>query len=161
MPSVLFVCTANRFRSPLAESFFKDEIKTLNLPGWNVSSAGTWTISGLPVLDSANRIAKVYDLDITSFKSNPINIQMLKNFDLILVMESSHKEALEIEFPAAKNRIFLLSEAAGQEPFDISDPTIENESPESIGHELYSLIREGFQQITRLAISIENKISPG
>lgn len=160
MPSILFVCTANRFRSPLAESFFKAELKNINLPGWKISSAGTWTRPGLPALESAVRIADGYGIDITSFLSTPVNSQILGDSDLILVMESSHKEALNIEFPATKDRVFLLAEAVGQEPFDISDPTIKNESPESIGLELYSLIRDGIQKIIKLALSLENKKSP-
>ena len=50
MPKVLFVCTANRFRSPLAAAIFKRFLLESQETGrWRVSSAGTWTRSGLPV----------------------------------------------------------------------------------------------------------------
>ena len=156
MPSVLFVCTANRFRSPLAESFFRAEIDTLKLSGWKISSAGTWTRPGLPPLDSAVRIADGYGLDISSFRSTPLNSRLLKDYNLILVMEAGHKEALNIEYPSFKNRIYLLSEAVGQEPFDIPDPIYGIESSERIGAELFKLITDGFQKITSFVVSTEN-----
>lgn len=156
MPSVLFVCTANRFRSPLAQSFFQAEIRSSNLSEWKISSAGTWTKAGLPALDSAVRIAAKYGQDISSFRSTPINTQVLKDHKLILVMESNHKEALNIEYPFFQDRIYLLTEALGQEPFDIPDPISSDESPESIGFELYSLIKEGIHKITTLAVTTGN-----
>ena len=158
MPSVLFVCTANRFRSPLAESFFRAEIHALNYSSWKISSAGTWTKPGLLPLNSALRIAEGYNQDISSFRSTPMSTRILNDHKLILVMESGHKEALIIEYPSFKDQIYLLSEAVGQEPFDIPDPVFSDESPKSIGNELYTMIKEGFQKIISLAFKNENDL---
>ena len=47
---------------------------------------------------------------------------MLTAFDLILVMEQGHKEALQVEFPAIAQRVFLLSEMVGG-AYDVPDPS--------------------------------------
>ena len=155
MPSVLFVCTANRFRSPLAECFFKAQLQSRNLTDWIVSSAGTWTKSGLPAMDSAVKIAFDYGLDVSSHQSSLIDINTVQANQLILVMESGQKEALSIEYPSCKDRVYLLSEAVSQKTFEIPDPFSKNESPHLIGNELYSLIRDGAQSIISLAIRME------
>jgi ribose 5-phosphate isomerase B len=46
---------------------------------------------------------------------------MLDSFDLVLVMVSNHKEALDIEFPQFSEKVFLLSEMVGEE-WDLEDP---------------------------------------
>ncbi|MFU8827432.1 MAG: hypothetical protein ACNA70_08065, partial [Brevefilum sp.] len=49
MASVLFVCTANRFRSPIASIFFAKAVVRHGDDGEiRVSSAGTWTVAGQP-----------------------------------------------------------------------------------------------------------------
>ncbi|MGB9521787.1 MAG: low molecular weight phosphatase family protein, partial [Anaerolineales bacterium] len=47
MPSVLFVCTANQCRSPLAQGLFQLALNG-QLSGWRIDSAGTWAVNGLP-----------------------------------------------------------------------------------------------------------------
>ena len=49
MPTLLFVCTANRFRSPLAAAYAARQLRDAGLPAdWQAASAGTWTPAGLP-----------------------------------------------------------------------------------------------------------------
>ena len=45
MPTVLFVCTGNLHRSPLAAAFLRRLLQESKLAGWQVESAGTWTVS--------------------------------------------------------------------------------------------------------------------
>lgn len=50
MPSVLFACTANRFRSPIAAARFSHCLQNeVDVQDWRVGSAGTWAEPGLPV----------------------------------------------------------------------------------------------------------------
>ncbi len=123
MPSVLFVCTANQIRSPFAAALFrrKLEARGLDLTPWRIESAGTWTEEGFPVWPPLRGVARRWNLELDGHRSRPVSWALLRHFDLILVMESGHKEALQVEFPAAAKRIFLLSEMSGP-PFDVSDP---------------------------------------
>jgi protein-tyrosine phosphatase len=153
MPSILFVCTANRFRSPLAAAAFlkmlKEDGKT---SGWKVASAGTWTQPGLPVLADAKRIALQMGLDLNDHITLPVSATILSECDLILVMELGHKEALETEFPASKGKVLLLSEVADHLVYDVPDPNGTNESsPDEIAREINDLIGKGFQNIIQQA----------
>ncbi len=123
MPSVLFVCTANQIRSPFAAALFrrKLEARGVELTPWRIESAGTWTEEGFPVWPPLLEVARQWSLDLSAHRSRPVSWALLRHFNLILTMESGHKEALRVEFPAAAERIFLLSEMAGPS-FDVRDP---------------------------------------
>ena len=117
MPSVLFVCTANQTRSPIAAALFA------SLPaaaGWRVESAGTWAEEGLPASRAAQRAMQTMGLDISRHRTRCVTGGMLAAFDLIVAMEQGHKEALQAEFPAVAQRVFLLSEMVGA-AYDVPD----------------------------------------
>lgn len=145
MPSILFICTANRFRSVLAEAIFKEKLSRLkdNLK-WCVESAGTWTLNGLTPMIEAQDEAEKRGLDVSKHRSQQVSEKLLARFDLIIVMEINHKEALIIEFPELSDRINLLSEVGGGIPLSILDPYSENVSPTQVANEIDQLINEKF-----------------
>lgn len=153
MPSVLFVCTANRYRSPIAAAAFTARLKEKDEANqWLVGSAGTWTKPGLPPLPVAIQMARKYGLDIEKNTSRPISEALLSQYDLILVMEKGQKEALGTEFPGFSKRIYLLSEIADGRVYDIPDPAhFENEADEVI-RDMLGLIRAGYEKIARQAL---------
>jgi protein-tyrosine-phosphatase len=151
MPQVLFVCTANRYRSVIAAACFKDELVKRKLESsWLVLSAGTWTTDGMPAMSDAIQKSKQIGVDIQDHRSRAITGDMLQSADLILVMERGQKEALQIEFPFCREKIFLLSEAVNGTSFDISDP-VASPSKVDITSEIYELIHSGFDRICALA----------
>lgn len=123
MPSVLFVCTANIIRSPMAEALFRQMVRGMgHLQAWQVSSAGTWARGGgyppdTIILDLLGKLG----IDMRSHRSREVNERMLAASDIVLVMESGHKEALCVEFSNHANKIFLLSELASITQ-DVVDP---------------------------------------
>ena len=151
MTQILFVCTANRYRSVIAAACFKDEL-IKRKPGdkWSVLSAGTWTTDGLPAMPDAIQQAKQSGFDIQEHRSRAITMGMLQDADLVLVMEGGQKEALQIEFPSCREKILLLSEAAEGIPYDIPDP-VANPSNIDVVSEICKLIRTGFDKIYTLA----------
>jgi len=76
---------------------------------------------------------------------------MLTGYDLIVVMEIGHKEALCTEFPEVCRRIFLLSEIVDRIAYDIPDPAKVVEDTDEIVDELYNLIQRGYSEICMLA----------
>ena len=157
MPSILFVCLANRYRSPLAAAFFNQCLEqTTNLPDWCVGSAGTWTKPGLPPDGRALQDARDWGLDIKAHRSRQVNAVLLSQSNLVLVMEAGQKEALQVEFPKEREKIYLLSEVADGIPFDIPDPNDPETSHEEIANELCELIKRGFKNICQLAINTLN-----
>ncbi len=121
--SVLFICTANQVRSPLAAALFSELIRRLNTPSdsWRIESAGTWAMEGYPIFPEVDDILQEKGIDFSSHRSRNITKDMLEQFALILVMEPGHKEALQAEFPKIAKRVYLLTEMIG-ENHPILDP---------------------------------------
>ncbi len=88
MPSVLFVCTANRFRSPIAAAWFSRRLqKEVPAQAWSVGSAGTWAEPGLGVVPSSKWMADQLGLDLDAHKAICIDRELLNRYHLILAME--------------------------------------------------------------------------
>ena len=122
MPSVLFVCTANIIRSPMAEALLRQQVGDKAQPQtWQVSSAGTWTQAGHPPDTTVLELLGEIGIDMRGHRSREVDEHLLAASDIILVMEKSHKEALCAEFPKHAGKIFLLSEVRG-ETRDVLDP---------------------------------------
>ena len=152
MPSVLFVCTANICRSPIASALMRSLVEQRQ-PGsdWRIESAGTWAQEGYPAAGKAQAILKEGSIDISDHRSRSVSGALLRDFDLILVMEQGHKEALQVEFPDTRNRVCLLSEMVGS-VYDIRDPIggSTEDFLETI-RELNHLLAQGFDKIAQLA----------
>jgi protein-tyrosine-phosphatase len=153
MPSILFVCTANQFRSPFAAACLRDLVQEGGVPGdWRVESAGTWATPGLPAAATALRAAQQRGLSgLETHVSRPVNAQLLDDFDLILVMELGHLEGISSEFPNVVGRVMLLSEVTDRATFNIPDPFQPGGDPEAVVSQLQTLIQRGFWRILELA----------
>jgi protein-tyrosine-phosphatase len=115
-PSVLFVCTGNRCRSIAAAALWADRLPRIAEDGanWRVSSAGTWAEEGYPPPQELERLLLERGIDVSGIKSQRLSEDMLAAHSLVLVMEPGHKEALGVEFPEFRDRVFLLSEMSGR-----------------------------------------------
>ena len=153
MPSVLFVCTGNIYRSPLTAAFFLKRLQQAGKePGWRVESAGTWSISGQSPPADLLKLAARYQIDLKQHITQLVDRQLLEDFDLILVMERGHKEALTFEFSSISSRIHLLSEVADHLAYDIPDPALSDLDIEEMAESLFQLIERGYQDIYELAL---------
>jgi protein-tyrosine-phosphatase len=149
MPSVLFVCTGNLHRSPLAEYLFKNMLE--DTTDWMVNSAGTYTRNGLPTNTEVLTVLRSYGIDANSHRTKIITRELVQDHNLVLCLASNHKEALRAEFPDLKERILLLSEMVGktENVYDpIGGPLIEYEI---VAREINQYLSQGFEQILDLA----------
>ena len=150
MKSVIFVCTANRCRSPLAMGLFQDTVKE-GLDDWKIGSAGTWAVEGEPAMSFVQKLLLQKGIDLHEHRSAQVTQELLGQYNLILTMERGHKEGLRIEFPAMAGRIYLLSEMIGQ-VFDIPDPVGGPPAEyEATLREIDQLLSKGFDRINLLA----------
>lgn len=157
MTAVLFVCTANRFRSPLAEAAFKKCLQDDGcLAGWDVESAGIWTDSGLPPSPTALKAAKGMGLNIATHRTQPVTHELLSRSNVVIVMQASQREAIQIEFPEAVGKTILLSEIVEGLPYDIPDPfeTVVD-SHQELAEEICSLVKRGYKKISAYAQKCE------
>jgi protein-tyrosine phosphatase len=116
MPSVLFVCQGNLFRSVAAAAIFSDKLRrhgALDWQEWRVESVGTWANENLPTTPEMIAVMAKRGLDVKNHRSRMVSSEILADFALVLTMERGQKEALQIEFPFAAKRTYLLSEMAG------------------------------------------------
>jgi len=162
MPSILFVCTANRFRSPIASLYFAREVVSRgDDQDIQVASAGTWASPGLPAMSKAFQLAQEYGLNLSYHKSRIVSEGLLAQSDLILVMENGHKEAIIHEFPETLVRIYLLAEVVEGLDVNISDPYGKAQAdPEEVVKEIIDLIDGGYEKIVALAREKAGKRKP-
>jgi protein-tyrosine phosphatase len=151
MTTILFVCTANRYRSPLAAACFRKELSTRK-PGekWHILSAGTWADDGMPAASGAIAAARRLGLNIADHRSRNIDAPLIESSDLIIAMEQGQVEALRSEFPSSAPKLHLLSEVASGLKFDIPDPAWPAEGG-GVDTELSEMVHTGFDRICALA----------
>ena len=155
MYSVLFVCTANICRSPMAVALLKARI-TDNEEKWKIESAGVWAQPGYPAAEKTQVVAQRRGIDLSDHRSRPITFQMVTEYNLVLTMERSHKEALHAAFPGYAKRIYLFWEMAGKFQ-DVVDPIGRTLADfEDTGMEMDAILDLGFETICQLARHTED-----
>src|SRR5687768_2642357 len=114
MPTVLFVCTANICRSPVAEVLFREWLRRKGVPGaWLVVSAGTWAAPGGLAATYSQQMAAERGLSLAHHQARRVDEAMVQSADVVVCMANSHREALQIEFPRHAGRIYLWTALAG------------------------------------------------
>lgn len=119
---IIFVCTGNTCRSPMAEGIAKKFVEDNKLD-YKISSRGT-KIDPKEVVANPKSIEvmKTRNIDISNHKSNMFTKEDIDNADLILTMTDSHKKGLLELFPEAAPYTFTITEYATGKEGNISDP---------------------------------------
>jgi protein-tyrosine-phosphatase len=108
MIRTIFVCTANRCRSMMAEGIMRARWEKVSGRGLAVSSMGIHGMDNLPPMDFAIRVCSDYGIDISNQRSRPLVPEELKRADLVLAMEPVQKDFLRLFYPHLDDKIFLL-----------------------------------------------------
>jgi len=107
---VLFVCTANRIRSPFAAAVASRIVEERGLPV-TVRSAG-FISSGEQVVERMELTAKRYDLDLSEHLSTTVDAPLLERADLVVTMTGRHAVELMDLDPSVQRRVLTLREWA-------------------------------------------------
>jgi tRNA threonylcarbamoyl adenosine modification protein (Sua5/YciO/YrdC/YwlC family) len=122
---ILFVCTGNTCRSPMAAGFcrkyFADilgcSVDELSRFGYIINSAGIAAFEGVPASRDAVEICRQQRIDVTDHRSRPLTLDEIEKSDIIYVMSQSHWENVVRLLPSAKDKCFVLDRTG-----DIDDP---------------------------------------
>lgn len=122
MKQLLFVCSGNTCRSPMAEACFKVLAEAHGLTDIEIRSAGTGAMRGMPASYQACEAVKDIGGDLSVFRSTPLSSELVNSSDLIIAMTSGHRAEIIRRYPMAADKVRLLLEFAGQPGTSVSDP---------------------------------------
>jgi len=119
---VVFVCTGNTCRSPMAAFVARGEWADLEGPV-QVESAGILAAPGAPASNHAAFVVGERGGDLTSHAARPVDRDLVERADLLVTMTRSHRDELTRRFPHLRERFLTLVELSGlpADP-DIPDP---------------------------------------
>lgn len=121
---VLFICTGNTCRSPMAEGLFR--LATAGRKDFTVSSAGVAAAKGSPASHETQHLLGKRGASLADFKSRRVSEALLKTASHVFVMTTGHLAALEGLFPQYADKFFLIREFAGmtdkRNGTDVPDP---------------------------------------
>ena len=123
--SVLFVCTGNICRSPIAEGLFRRLIG--NRKDIEVASAGVHAVRGQPPSLYAVQVCEVDGVNIGDLRSQPLTSALIERATHIFAMTGAHLEAIQMLFPQGAEKSFLIRE------FEETGTTVWRDVPDPIG----------------------------
>jgi len=141
--NILVVCVGNICRSPTGERLLQSL-----LPNKKVASAGIAVekshLTGKPADDMASAVALEHDISLEGHSAQQLTPELCAKYDLILVMEKGHQEALTKIAPEARGKTMLFGQWIGGK--NIPDP--HRQSREAFDH-AYALIEEAAHAWTK------------
>jgi len=146
--NILFVCTGNQCRSPMAEGLLKHLLG--GGPAVTVSSCGTGGFIDLPATEEAVEVMKEAGVDISSHRSRSLTEELLKEASLVLVMSERHLRHIEMLYPGYGRVTYLLRDYVSESPaFSDTSPDI----PDPIGkgievyRQVYAMLKEDLEKL--------------
>jgi len=136
---VLFVCSGNTCRSPMAKGIFSRYMGQ-NQGGslgnqYEACSAGLFALDGLPASPEAVEVMLEFEIDLSQHRARRVDEYLVEEADLILVMTREHYRYILDSFQGSRGKTFILSEWAGYHGQEIPDP--------------YGMDKEGYRKCAR------------
>ncbi|MBQ8319424.1 MAG: hypothetical protein IJX81_00925 [Clostridia bacterium] len=123
---IIFVCTGNTCRSPMAEAIFRYELKRLGVTGVTVSSAGTLVGKSAGMNPHSLQVLSENGFYVWNFSSTQLDSEMILNAHAIVCMTDEHRDVVSYmrykllsEREDAENNVYSFSDFVG---YEIPDP---------------------------------------
>ena len=123
MKTILFICTGNVCRSPMAEGLFRQAVDGRG--EFRIFSAGLGAVDGQPPTPHSVTAMRELGIDISAQRSRALTADLVRQADYIFGMTHGHVDTIGLLYPAAAEKTFLLREFdESLEPYekDIADP---------------------------------------
>ncbi|MDP6629880.1 MAG: low molecular weight protein arginine phosphatase [Kiritimatiellia bacterium] len=135
---IVFVCTGNVCRSPMAEYLLRAHPELG--AGWDVCSAGLAAVFGVPASHEAVGVMREKGIDIRAHCSRPLSAELVAAAELVVVMTADHSRMMDLLYPEAMDKVRLLkSFDEGAKRLDLRDPI-------GMSHDVYRGIRKEIEQ---------------
>ncbi len=119
--NILFVCSGNTCRSPMAESLARKIAERRGIKEMNVSSAGTNAWDNIPATDEALLVGMERGIDLTGHRARKLTPAIVSEADLIFVMTPGHLE--QVKQMGGRGKVHVIDEyASGTSNQGIADP---------------------------------------
>jgi RpiB/LacA/LacB family sugar-phosphate isomerase len=140
MKTILFLCTGNVCRSPMAEGLFRHAVKGRG--EFRIVSAGLGAVDGEPPTNHSVQAMREIGIDISGQRSRALTAELVRSADLILGMTHSHTDTVALLYPSAAEKTFLLRE------FDETLEAYEKDISDPIGspYHIYAECRDQIEQ---------------
>lgn len=125
MMRILFVCSGNTCRSPMARGLLWQRLQAgaeWKRADIQVCSAGLFTQDDLPPSPEAVEVMREEGIDISQHRSRLLKNILVGEADLVLTMTASQRDYLLERFPDKSVNIYTLSEFTGDEAGEVMDP---------------------------------------
>lgn len=115
MDKIIFICTGNTCRSPMAEGLFR-ALDGQERTGLTAQSAGLFAHEGLPASENAVKAAAELGADLSAHHARQLTPEIAKEAKYLVCMTAAHYDRLVEALPWAEDKVFTLA------PEDVSDP---------------------------------------
>lgn len=140
MKKILFICTGNTCRSPMAAALFNKMMGDCGKPEIQAESAGLAAFEGEPTSANAQAALREIGIDLSAHRARRITPGLLQGCDAVYALSPSHLDALLRAFPARKEEIHLLGDGI-PDPFG-GDLTVYRRCRDAIAKALEPLKKE-------------------
>jgi protein-tyrosine phosphatase len=123
--SVLFVCSGNVIRSPMAAALLRQSLPYQNRAKISATSAGLHALPGGSADPRALIVAREFGVSLDNHVTQPLTTDLIGRAELILVMDYRTVAELLARYPEAKHRVFLAGDFAEEGPakqIELPDP---------------------------------------
>lgn len=125
MIKIMFVCTGNVCRSPMAHYYMQKRVKDLNIENdFLISSCGVYACTGERATQNAIFVMKEYNVDMENHRATNIADTNIEDYDYIITLTTRQKEQVRYFYPKISDNIYTLREFVDKDELykDIDDP---------------------------------------